>query len=130
MTLSSTFRNRYKYVSGSVEPSPLTREKRKTFGIARCALILIIPILVHRTYRGELLRQVIQVYRDASMPDYVSMVQCLIILDDPNAVALVLETLSRGSLEDVLMAYQVGQNLSGILLIILSHGRTDGNVLA
>lgn len=93
-------------------------------------MILIIPILVHRTYRGELLRQVIQVYRDASMPDYVSMVQCLIILDDPNAVALVLETLSRGSLEDVLMAYQVGQNLSGILLIILSHGRTDGNVLA
>ena len=72
----------------------------------------------------------IQVYRDASMPDYVSMVQCLIILDDPNAVALVLETLSRGSLEDVLMAYQVGQNLSGILLLVLSHGRTDGNVLA
>jgi len=35
------------------------------------------------------------------------MVQCLIILDDPNAVALVLETLSKGSQEDILMAYQV-----------------------
>jgi 26S proteasome regulatory subunit N2 len=60
-----------------------------------------------RTYRGELLRNVIDVYKGAEMPDYVSMVQCLIILDDPNAVALVLETLSQGSAEDVLMSYQV-----------------------
>lgn len=60
-----------------------------------------------RTYRGELLRNVIDVYKGAEMPDYVSMVQCLIILDDPNAVALVLETLSQGSPEDVLMSYQV-----------------------
>jgi hypothetical protein len=50
---------------------------------------------------------VIDVYKGAAMPDYVSMVQCLIILDDPNAVALVLETLSQGSSEDILMAYQV-----------------------
>lgn len=49
----------------------------------------------------------IDVYKGAAMPDYVSMVQCLIILDDPNAVALVLETLSQGNAEDVLMAYQV-----------------------
>jgi len=64
-------------------------------------------ILQTRTYRSELLRQVIDVYKGAAMPDYVSMVQCLIILDDPNAVALVLETLSKGSQEDILMAYQV-----------------------
>ena len=64
-------------------------------------------MFVFRTYRGELLRNVIDVYKGAAMPDYVSMVQCLIILDDPNAVALVLETLSQGSSEDILMAYQV-----------------------
>ena len=51
----------------------------------------------------------IDVYKGAAMPDYVSMVQCLIILDDPNAVALVLETLSQGSSEDILMAYQVNK---------------------
>ncbi len=68
---------------------------------------VVLYLTFYRTYRGELLRNVIDVYKGAAMPDYVSMVQCLIILDDPNAVALVLETLSQGSSEDILMAYQV-----------------------
>lgn len=75
------------------------------------AFKIIMTFIQNRTYRGELLRNVVQVYRDAKLPDYVSMVQCLIILDDPNAVAFVLETLSRGTTEDILMAYQIAFDL-------------------
>jgi len=53
------------------------------------------------------MRKLIDVYKGSNSPDYISMVQCLIIVDDPNAVALVLETLSQGSQDDILMAYQV-----------------------
>jgi len=63
--------------------------------------------LLLRSYRGELMRKLIDVYKGSNSPDYISMVQCLIIVDDPNAVALVLETLSQGSQDDILMAYQV-----------------------
>merc|ERR1719334_2198261 len=45
------------------------------------------------------------------MPDYVQMVQCLIFLDDPNTVAGVLETLSQGTTDDALMAYQIAFDL-------------------
>ena len=64
----------------------------------------------------------IDVYKGAAMPDYVSMVQCLIILDDPNAVALVLETLSQGSSEDILMAYQVKRDTDTYMLILETRG--------
>ena len=84
-------------------------KRQSYFTLVQTELIKSLQIFnfVNRTYRSELLRQVIDVYKGAAMPDYVSMVQCLIILDDPNAVALVLETLSKGSQEDILMAYQV-----------------------
>ncbi len=42
-------------------------------------------------------------------PDYVNVVQCLIYLDEPEQVAVVLENLVRSN--DCLMAYQLGLDL-------------------
>jgi len=65
----------------------------------------------NRNFRGELLRSLIDLYKKASKPDYVQMVQNLIFLDDPEVVANILESLSQGSTEDVLMAYQIAFDL-------------------
>ncbi len=64
------------------------------------------------------MRKLIDVYKGSNSPDYISMVQCLIIVDDPNAVALVLETLSQGSQDDILMAYQVEIHWAFRLLLL------------
>jgi len=65
----------------------------------------------NRSFRGELLRSLIDLYKKASKPDYVQMVQNLIFLDDPEVVANILETLSQGSTDDILMAYQIAFDL-------------------
>ena len=65
----------------------------------------------NRSFRGELLRRLIDLHNKAAKPDYVQMVQNLIFLDDPVVVADILETLSQGSTEDVLMAYQLAFDL-------------------
>ena len=65
----------------------------------------------NRNFRGELLRSLIDLYKKASKPDYVQMVQNLIFLDDPEVVANILESLSQGTTEDVLMAYQIAFDL-------------------
>merc|ERR1739846_85264 len=65
----------------------------------------------NRSFRGELLRRLIELYNKAAKPDYVQMVQNLIFLDDPVVVAEILETLSQGSSEDVLIAYQLAFDL-------------------
>ena len=64
-----------------------------------------------RSFRGELLRSLIDLYKKSTKPDYVQMVQNLIFLDDPEVVASILETLSQGSTDDVLMAYQIAFDL-------------------
>ena len=64
-----------------------------------------------RSFRGELLRNLIKLYKKSTKPDYVQMVQNLIFLDDPEEVASILESLSQGSTEDVLMAYQIAFDL-------------------
>ena len=47
------------------------------------------------SYREDLLRCLIELYKNEEKPDYVQMCQCLIFLDDPLSVASVLETLSQ-----------------------------------
>merc|ERR1719259_1226795 len=70
-------------------------------------------LIPSRSYRNELLKQLINLYResDAQTPDFVQMVQCLIFLDDTDTVAGNLETLSQGTKDDILMAYQIAFDL-------------------
>ena len=58
----------------------------------------VMTLIQNRTYRNQLLRELINLYRHTttgdsatvSSPDWVQMVQCLIFLDDPNTVSLTL----------------------------------------
>lgn len=80
-------------------------------GMLSYAFLVVMTLIQNRTYRNELLRKLIDLYRDIEHPDFVQIVQCLIFLDDPNTVAGVLETLSQGSQDDTLMAYQIAFDL-------------------
>ncbi|XP_023322822.1 26S proteasome non-ATPase regulatory subunit 1 [Eurytemora carolleeae] len=71
------------------------------------AFRVVMNLIQNRTYRGELLRTLVKLYRGLTTPDYVQMCQCLIFLDEPMAVADILERLSKGTEEDSLMAYQI-----------------------
>jgi len=68
-------------------------------------------LIQNRSYRGELLRVLVKLYKGLKTPDYVQMCQCLIFLDQPMAVADVLEKLSKGTSADALMAYQIAFDL-------------------
>ncbi len=70
---------------------PLQEDKASMLSYAfRVAMQLI----NNRHYREDLLRCLVDLYRDLDKPDFVQMCQCLIFLDDPAAVARVLENLS------------------------------------
>jgi len=71
------------------------------------AFRVVMSLIQSRDYRSQLLRTLVRLYRALSTPDYVQMCQCLIFLDEPLAVAEVLERLSAGSSADGLMAYQI-----------------------
>lgn len=71
------------------------------------AFRVVMNLIQNRTYRGELLRTLVNLYRGLKTPDYVQMCQCLIFLDEPMGVADVLEKLSKGTEAESLMAYQI-----------------------
>ena len=53
-------------------------------------------LILNGSYRRELLTTLVNLYKGHSTPDFVQMSQCLIFLDEPLAVADVLEKLSNG----------------------------------
>jgi len=75
------------------------------------AFRVVMSLIQKRDYRSQLLRTLVRLYRSLTTPDYVQMVQCLIFLDEPLAVADILEKLSAGSNNDALMAYQIAFDL-------------------
>lgn len=69
-------------------------------------------LIQNRGFRNEVLRRLVDLYRNLLTPDYVNMCQCLIFLEDPLAVAEVLDKLTRSSNEqNNLMAYQIAFDL-------------------
>lgn len=68
-------------------------------------------LIQNRGFRNTVLRSLVNLYRNLDTPDYVNMCQCLIFLDDPLAVAELLDRLSKGSQDCVLMAYQIAFDL-------------------
>lgn len=68
-------------------------------------------LIQNRSFRSTVLRCLVKMYRSLAVPDYVNMVQCLIFLEDPLAVAEILDKLTTSSDVDVLMGYQIAFDL-------------------
>uniref|UniRef100_A0A0D6QRD2 26S proteasome non-ATPase regulatory subunit 1 homolog n=1 Tax=Araucaria cunninghamii TaxID=56994 RepID=A0A0D6QRD2_ARACU len=65
-----------------------------------------------REYRCEVLRLLVKIYEKLPLPDYLSICQCLMFLDEPGSVASILEKLLRSeNKDDALMAFQVAFDL-------------------
>uniref|UniRef100_A0A7N0UVL7 26S proteasome non-ATPase regulatory subunit 1 homolog n=1 Tax=Kalanchoe fedtschenkoi TaxID=63787 RepID=A0A7N0UVL7_KALFE len=65
-----------------------------------------------REYRHEVLRLLVKVYEKLSSPDYLSICQCLMFLDEPKGVSSILEKLLRSeNKDDALMAFQIAFDL-------------------
>lgn len=62
-----------------------------------------------REFRREVLRLLVENYQKLPEPDYLSLCQCLMLLDEPQQVAEVLQQLILGS--STLVAYQVAFDL-------------------
>lgn len=75
------------------------------------AFQVAMSLIQNRGFRNTVLRCLVSLYRNLGTPDYVNMCQCLIFLDDPLAVAELLDRLSKGSYDCVLMAYQIAFDL-------------------
>ncbi|XP_063234338.1 26S proteasome non-ATPase regulatory subunit 1 [Bacillus rossius redtenbacheri] len=75
------------------------------------AFQVAMSLIQNRGFRNIVLRTLVDLYRNLATPDYVNMCQCLIFLDDPLAVAEVLEKLSKDTEDGALMAYQIAFDL-------------------
>uniref|UniRef100_A0A5B6ZA94 26S proteasome non-ATPase regulatory subunit 1 homolog n=1 Tax=Davidia involucrata TaxID=16924 RepID=A0A5B6ZA94_DAVIN len=65
-----------------------------------------------REYRHEVLRLLVKVYQKLPSPDYLSICQCLMFLDEPEGVASILEKLLRSENKDeALLAFQIAFDL-------------------
>lgn len=80
-------------------------------GMLSYAFQVAMSLIQNRGFRNIVLRSLVGLYRNLATPDYVNMCQCLIFLDDPLAVAEVLEKLSKDTEDNVLMAYQIAFDL-------------------
>ncbi|CAM0910956.1 unnamed protein product [Alopecurus aequalis] len=65
----------------------------------------------HREYRCEILRCLVKIYQTLSDPDYLSICQCLMFLDEPETVANILYTLFSEGTDDALVAFQIAFDL-------------------
>ena len=67
------------------------------------AFRVAMQLIQNRHYREDLLRCLVDLYKELAKPEIVQMCQCLIYLDDPLSVANVLETLSQVSWKSTLV---------------------------
>jgi 26S proteasome regulatory subunit N2 len=65
-----------------------------------------------REFRNQILRSLVKIYQALEQPDHINTCQCLMFLDDHEAVAGVLDSLLKGSDDDELMSYQVAFDLA------------------
>lgn len=80
-------------------------------GMLTYAFQVTMSLLQNRAFRNQVLRSLVSLYRGLGVPDYVSMCQCLIFLEDPVSVAEILDNLTKSGDHNVLMAYQIGFDL-------------------
>ncbi|PRW45196.1 26S proteasome non-ATPase regulatory subunit 1-like protein A-like [Chlorella sorokiniana] len=68
-------------------------------------------LVVSREFRHQVLRLVIRLYEGVARPDLSAICQCLMLLDDSDAVAAILFRLLGGSDDESLLAYQIAFDL-------------------
>lgn len=86
-------------------------ESEDVVGMLHYAFQVAMSLIQNRGFRNEVLRALVDLYRNLATPDYVNMCQCLIFLDESQAVAEVLDKLVKGSEQNVLMSYQIAFDL-------------------
>lgn len=74
---------------------------------------ICLDVITNRDFRLTVLRILVKVYHTLRVPDYVSICQCHIFLDDTTAVTEILEKLIKGDEDNVLLAYQIAFDLCG-----------------
>ncbi|CAF0840569.1 unnamed protein product [Didymodactylos carnosus] len=87
------------------------KESNNTSDILSYAFKITMQLLQNRKFRTVVLRTLVKLYLNLHVPDFINVCQCLIFLDDPDAVADILQTLVRGTTDQMLMAYQIGFDL-------------------
>eukprot|EP00884_Botryococcus_braunii_P016818 jgi/Botrbrau1/381/Bobra.110_2s0036.1 len=68
-------------------------------------------LVTSREFRQQVLRLLVKLYESSDNPDWVSICQCLMFLDDAPEVAKILDQLLKGDEDQNLLAYQVGFDL-------------------
>eukprot|EP00252_Welwitschia_mirabilis_P004379 TRINITY_DN1472_c0_g1_i2.p1 TRINITY_DN1472_c0_g1~~TRINITY_DN1472_c0_g1_i2.p1 ORF type:complete len:997 (-),score=255.91 TRINITY_DN1472_c0_g1_i2:188-3178(-) len=67
--------------------------------------------ILRREYRCEVFTLLVKIYQKLPSPEYLSICQCLMFLEDPTSVANILEKLLRGEKDDALLAFQIAFDL-------------------
>uniref|UniRef100_A0A8C5K7G8 26S proteasome non-ATPase regulatory subunit 1 n=1 Tax=Jaculus jaculus TaxID=51337 RepID=A0A8C5K7G8_JACJA len=74
-------------------------------GMLSYSLKLCMSLMQNKQFQNKVLRVLVKIYMNLEKPDFINVCQCLIFLDDPQAVSDILEKLVK---EDILlMAYQI-----------------------
>uniref|UniRef100_A0A8D2ZIE6 26S proteasome non-ATPase regulatory subunit 1 n=1 Tax=Scophthalmus maximus TaxID=52904 RepID=A0A8D2ZIE6_SCOMX len=71
----------------------------------RIKILVCMSLMQNKKFRNEVLRVLVKLYMNLEKPDFINVCQCLIFLDDPQAVSDILEKLVKE--DNLLMAYQI-----------------------
>eukprot|EP00112_Aurelia_sp_Birch-Aquarium-sp1_P023095 Seg675.34_Seg675.31 transcript_id=Seg675.34_Seg675.31/GoldUCD/mRNA.D3Y31 product="26S proteasome non-ATPase regulatory subunit 1" protein_id=Seg675.34_Seg675.31/GoldUCD/D3Y31 len=74
-------------------------------------LKICMTLLESRQFRNLILRVLVKLYLNLATPDYISVCECLVFLDDPDSVADILEKLVKDSETRALTSYQIAFDL-------------------
>lgn len=88
----------------------ITRSENAPAMLSYC-LRLSQTFVNRREFRHEVLRLLVKSYQALQQPDYLSICQCLMFLDEASTVAGILDKLLKGDKNDALLAYQVAFDL-------------------
>uniref|UniRef100_A0AAZ3QV67 26S proteasome non-ATPase regulatory subunit 1 n=1 Tax=Oncorhynchus tshawytscha TaxID=74940 RepID=A0AAZ3QV67_ONCTS len=80
-------------------------ESNDVSGLLAYSLKVCMSLMQIKKFRNEVLRVLVKLYMNLEKPDFINVCQCLIFLDDPQAVSDILEKLVKE--DNLLMAYQI-----------------------
>uniref|UniRef100_A0A9J8D066 26S proteasome non-ATPase regulatory subunit 1 n=1 Tax=Cyprinus carpio carpio TaxID=630221 RepID=A0A9J8D066_CYPCA len=80
-------------------------ESKDVGGLLAYSLKICMSLMQNKKFRNDVLRVLVKLYMNLEKPDFINVCQCLIFLDDPQAVSDILEKLVKD--DNLLMAYQI-----------------------